>query len=80
MSLRSDRSMEAEAYLKRIGTNIKVIRESKGISQVDLAYICNFEKPNMSRIESGNTNPTIKTLIKIAKALDVHVLDLLQHD
>lgn len=72
--------MEEVAYLKRIGNNIKEIREAKGMSQVELAYSCNFEKPNMSRIESGNTNPTIRTLIKIAVALDVSLLDLLAHD
>lgn len=70
--------MNDEDYIKKIGQNIKKIRQSKGISQVDLGYLCNFEKPNMQRIESGKTNPTIKTLLKISKALKVSLIDLLE--
>ncbi len=70
---------EAE-YIKKVGQNIRRIRLEKKISQVDLAYACNFEKPNMQRIEAGNTNPTLKTLFKIAKALKVSVNDLLDFE
>lgn len=67
---------EFEAYLKKLGGNIKRIRESKNISQVDLANACEFEKSNMRRIEAGNTNVTAKTLYKIAKALEVTIAEL----
>lgn len=67
---------EFETYLKKLGGNIKRIRESKNISQVDLANACEFEKPNMRRIEAGNTNVTAKTLYKIAKALEVSITEL----
>jgi transcriptional regulator with XRE-family HTH domain len=70
--------MEEKNYLKKIGKNIKRIRLAKGISQVDLAFSCNFEKTNMSRIEAGNNNPTIRTLLKIAKALEVNLFELLE--
>lgn len=69
--------MKADEYLKKVGTNIKRIRLEKGIKQIDLAYLCNFEKQNMQRIEAGNTNPTLKTLLKIAEMLDVNVIDLI---
>jgi transcriptional regulator with XRE-family HTH domain len=70
--------MNQKAYLAKIGKNIKELRKSKGISQVDLAFMCNFEKTNLSRIESGNNNPTIKTLLKIAEALKVSLFDILK--
>lgn len=70
--------LEFEAYLKGIGNNIKTIRQSKGMSQVALANACEIEKPNMRRIEAGNTNVTAKTLYKIAKALEVTVPDLMK--
>ncbi|MDP4269473.1 MAG: helix-turn-helix transcriptional regulator, partial [Bacteroidota bacterium] len=44
--------------------------------QQDLAAKCNFEKSNLSRIEAGRTNLTIKTLFKISQALDVSLKDL----
>lgn len=59
-----------------IGEKIRFIRESKGITQQDLAAACNFEKANMSRIEAGRTNPTISTLYKISQALEVKITDL----
>ena len=70
--------MDDGVYLKKVGKNIKKIRISKGITQVDLAYMCDFEKANMNRIESGNNNPTIRTLLKIANALEVDLLEFLK--
>jgi transcriptional regulator with XRE-family HTH domain len=48
------------------------------MTQQELAFLCNFEKSNMSRIEKGKTNPTILTLQKISKALKVPLEDLLK--
>lgn len=63
--------------LIKIGLKIKQLREEKKISQQDLAAACNFEKSNMSRIESGRNNLTIGTLLKIGKALDVDLKTLI---
>lgn len=70
--------MDKSEYLKSIGHKIKLIRESKGITQQKLAADCNFEKSNMSRIEAGRTNPTIYTLYTISIALGVDLCDLIQ--
>ena len=71
-------AMEGAEKLKVLGANIKRIRLEKGISQVELANLCEFEKGNMYRIEAGKTNPTYLTLDKVAKALNVTVADLVQ--
>ncbi|MBE7633170.1 helix-turn-helix domain-containing protein [Tenacibaculum finnmarkense genomovar ulcerans] len=63
-----------------VGKRIKEIRESKNIAQQDLAAACNFEKSNMARLESGKTNPTLYTLQKIAKNLDVKLSFLIDID
>jgi transcriptional regulator with XRE-family HTH domain len=69
---------KAEAdYLKSLGKRIKTIRKEKGIKQVDLAYACDIEKQSMSRIEAGNTNPSVLLLRKIAEILEVKVNELL---
>lgn len=59
-----------------IGDKIKQIRTEKGITQQELAEKCYFEKSNMSRIESGRTNLTIKTIYKISIVLGVKIRDL----
>ena len=60
----------------KVGKQIQTLRELKGISQQDLAAKCNFEKSNMSRLESGRVNPTLATLEKICKALEVNISEL----
>lgn len=70
---------EQQLFIK-IGDRIKVLRESKGISQQDLAARCNFEKSNMSRIESGRTNLTVKSAFKISLALGVRLKELFEID
>ena len=59
-----------------VGKQIQKLRDSKGLSQQDLAAKCNFEKSNMSRLEAGRVNPTLSTLEKVAKALDVSLVEL----
>ena len=59
-----------------VGKQIQKLRELKGISQQDLAAKCNFEKSNMSRLEAGRVNPTLSTLEKVAKALDITLAEL----
>jgi transcriptional regulator with XRE-family HTH domain len=61
---------------KKIGLRIKMLRNEHNISQQNLAAKCNFEKSNMSRIESGNVNATISTLNEIAVALNIHLMSI----
>jgi transcriptional regulator with XRE-family HTH domain len=74
MQLKS--SMSDKCLQINVGKQIQKLRESKGLSQQDLAAKCNFEKSNMSRLEAGRVNPTLSTLEKVAKALDVSLIEL----
>ncbi|WP_223248771.1 helix-turn-helix domain-containing protein [Leeuwenhoekiella nanhaiensis] len=67
--------------LKNVGKNIQRIREQKGLSQFDLItkMLGEFDVTNVSRIESGRNNPTLFTLYRIAKALDVSLPQLLDY-
>jgi len=69
--------LSEKLFLKKIGLRIKEIRAEKNLSQQELAGLCEFEKSNMSRIEAGNTNPTITILRKISKSLKIELADLL---
>uniref|UniRef100_UPI003217AC0D helix-turn-helix domain-containing protein n=1 Tax=uncultured Draconibacterium sp. TaxID=1573823 RepID=UPI003217AC0D len=68
--------MNLDQLQNKIGERIRILRESKGITQQNLAAICNFEKANLSRLEAGRTNPTISTLYKISQALKVSISEL----
>lgn len=60
-----------------IAANIRRFRESRGWTQTRLAEVCGMKSPQISDIESGRANPTVKTLSKIATALDVETASLL---
>jgi transcriptional regulator with XRE-family HTH domain len=68
--------MRDDDFIRHLGENIKSLRKQKGLTQMDLSAICNMDKPNIVRIETGRTNPTTKTLKIIADALGVKVSDL----
>ena len=62
-----------------IQDNIKKYRNKLGISQDRLSKLADVTYNTIIKIESGaNTNPTIDTLTKIAKALKVNVNDLIK--
>jgi len=67
--------MVEQKLLIRMGERIKAIRLSKNMTQNQLAMECDFEKASLSRIESGLSNPTVRTLNKISVALDVSLAD-----
>jgi len=60
----------------RLGERIVKLRNNLGIRQVDLAFRAEMDDAFLRRIEAGKVNPTIKTLEKIAKGLDVEMKDL----
>ena len=63
---------------KKLGQNIKRIREAKGMSQGDICRALNMDRGYISRIESGQKNPTLANIEKIAKSLDVSIDELLK--
>lgn len=73
-------SMDKLELLKCVGKNIQNLRQIKGLSQVDLVGKIegSIDTTNISRIESGRTNPTIYTLYRIANALDVKLEELVK--
>jgi transcriptional regulator with XRE-family HTH domain len=62
-----------------ISDNIRRIREEKRFSQKELAAAIEVAPTQYNRVETGKVMPALKTLIKIAKKLDVS-LDTLVND
>jgi len=56
-----------------IADEILRLRIEKGLSQTELARHAGTKQANISRLESGLSNPSINFLLKIAKALDTAV-------
>ncbi len=63
----------------KISSNFKKLRAQKGYSLEKVARLADLSLNTVVRLESGtNKNPTIDTLTKIARALEVSVDDLIQ--
>ncbi len=56
-----------------IAMQIVALRESAGLTQVELAERTGISQADISRIERGATSPTAKTLQRIADALGAEV-------
>ena len=63
---------------KKLGANMKRIRKAKQMTQGDICRKLSVYPSYVSNVESGNKNPTLSTITKLAKALGVSVDELLK--
>ena len=49
----------------------KACRKGKGMTQVQLASRTGISQPNITRFESGNYNPSLEMMVRMASALDM---------
>ena len=65
--------------MSNISKNLRKMREKKGLSQERLARLADVANNTIIKIESGkNQNPTLDTLQKVSRALEVGVDDLIR--
>lgn len=67
----SDEELLLSVLQADIAATITSTRVSKGMSQKDLANALNVSQGLVSKWESGDTNYTLETLVRIAMQLDI---------
>ncbi|MCD1166320.1 helix-turn-helix domain-containing protein [Leptospira interrogans] len=70
--------MEYEEFIRKVGTKIKEIRVSKGITQEAMdegEYAISYR--TVQDIENGQSHPSVRSIFKISKRLKVRPRDLL---
>ena len=72
--------MYEQSDLALIGSRIKAVRISRGMSQADLAVEASVSLPLISNIERGKTSMQLETFVKVAEALQVSADYLLRPD
>ncbi len=70
-------SFERKEIAHTLGYRIRRFRVEKNMSQEALAFSAGVHSTYIGKIERGEKCPTVDTLYKIAKGLDVSVGDLL---
>lgn len=66
-----------QSDLKVLGQRVKRLRESKGLSQVDVAVGLSMSKNYISAIERGAKRPSLGALKKLARLMGVKAADLI---
>lgn len=67
-----------ENTVKKFGKKVREIRLRNEMSQGDVAKILGVHRTYISGIERGMRNPSLVTIEKIAKALQVSIDNLIQ--
>lgn len=70
--------MNDKELFDRIAFNIKVERTIKRLTQAKLAELIDVHEKYIGVIEAGKQNITLKTLNKIANALDIDISKLFE--
>ena len=70
--------MDYQEEIRYISTRIKELRKERMLTVQELAYRCDMERSNLSRIEAGRTNLTIRTMCIICNALNVNLRDVIR--
>lgn len=64
--------------LTALGAAIRNTRIKRGITQEGLALLAEVDRSYVGRVERGDNNVAVLTLLKIAQALDVSIRDLMK--
>lgn len=70
------KSVNADKIYEQIGKHIVDARKAKGMSQEKLAAESGVDRSHMGFIEQGRRRPTVSTLYRIAKALEINLQDM----
>jgi DNA-binding XRE family transcriptional regulator len=73
--LSPETAAQQKAFQQAYDVAVQVIglREKHSLTQAQLAERCGVDQADISRIERGSTSPTVKTLQRIADALEADV-------
>lgn len=66
-----------ELFISDFGVHVRQLREKKNMSQQNLADYCSMSKRQIGRIERGEINTSLGTIVNIANALDIEPKELL---
>jgi transcriptional regulator with XRE-family HTH domain len=63
---------------ERMAKRLKTLRRRRGLTQEALAAKAGLSRTYLARLETARQDPTLSTLVKLAKALGVRVTRLLE--
>ncbi|MHB0954258.1 MAG: helix-turn-helix domain-containing protein [Allorhizobium sp.] len=59
--------------------NLRLIRQSKGLSQEELAHLADIDRTYVSSLERGVYSPTLDVVERLANALETDAAEFLKN-
>lgn len=75
---RSSRDVDATA--KRIGERVRELRTERELTQEAAAESAELSAKHWQDLEAGRSNPTLSSLVAVARALQVSLSQLFEHE
>ena len=72
-------SQKQTTALKRFGKSLQAQRKRSGLTQEQLAELCEFDPTYISLLERGLRNPPLSTVVALAKHVGCKVSDLVEN-
>jgi transcriptional regulator with XRE-family HTH domain len=67
---------DADDVRRKLGLRVVELRRASGVTQEELAGLLAMDPRDLRRVEAGETNVTIDTIVRIANTLNVAVAGL----
>lgn len=71
-----EKSKEKKEFAKRLGERIREVRTAKGLSQEELAHKAGYYRTYVGHIETATYSPSVHTIWRLAKAMDIDLGEL----
>ena len=68
--------MDSKQIFTVFGAVLREARKAKGLSQERLAFDTGFDRTFISRLERGLTQPSLESILRLSKALDMTLTSL----
>ena len=62
---------------EHLGRNLRSIRELRGLTQQQLADLCDVPRSTVANVEVGGSNPTLSVLVRLAGSMHLSIEELL---
>lgn len=72
--------MNEDEFYKLLGKRVKFLRENAHLTQEKLAEKCGISLDYLGKIEVNINKPGLKTILKLANALDVEIKSFFQFE
>lgn len=68
---------ELTRLAEHLANNLRFIRQRRGITQGQLAKVCEVPRSTIANLEAGGSNPTLSVLTRLSRALHISLEELL---